>query len=115
MIERFFRARLVKGGPAVGVRMFDGPPILDGEELDRSPRLQVLVDNESTSRAVLMLGDDGIPVEVDGVTLRSIEAVPEAEYRFLAAHTAWAHEHAPDHAKASPRKPVDWNHGRLPF
>lgn len=111
---RFFRARLVKGGPAIGVRMFVGPPIIDGEELDRSPRLQVVVDHETTSRAVLMLGDGDIPVEIDGVTLRSIEPVTEAEYRFLAAHSAWARDHAPDHPKASPRKAVDFS-TVLPF
>lgn len=61
-----------------------------------------------------MLGDDGIPVEVDGVTLRSIEAVPETEYRFLMAHAAWAHEHAPEHPRASPREPVDFS-TFLPF
>lgn len=115
MIEpRFFRARLVRGGPAVGVRMFVGPPIVDGEEIDRSPRLQVLIAHETTARAVLMLGDGDTPVEIDGVTLRSIEPVTEAEYRFLIAHAGWAREHAPDHPKADPRKPVDFS-TILPF
>lgn len=114
MIVRFFRARLVKGGPAIGVRMFVGPPIVDGEELDRSPRLQVMVDVEATSRAVLMLGTGDIPVEIDGVTLRSIEPVTEAEYRYLVAHRAWASDHAPNHPKAQPRKAVDWS-TMLPF
>lgn len=114
MTSRFFRARLVKRGPAVGVRMFVGPPIFDGEELDRHHRLQVLVDNETTSRAVLMLGDGDIPVEIDGATLRSIDPISEAEYHFLVAHSAWAQEHVPDHPKAKPREPVDFS-TILPF
>lgn len=111
---RFFRARLVKGGPFIGVRLFVGPPIVDGEELDRHHRLQVLVDNETTSRPVLMLGEGDIPVEIDGVTLRSVEPVPEAEYRFLVADAAHAREWRPDHPKASPREPVDFS-TLLPF
>lgn len=111
---RFFRARLVRGGPVIGVRMFVGPPVVDGEELDRSLRLQVLVDNETTSRAVLMLGDGDIPVEIDGATLRSIDPISEAEYHFLVAHSAWAQEHVPDHPKAKPREPVDFS-TILPF
>ncbi len=114
MIDRFFRARMVKGGPIIGVRLFVGPPIVDGEEMDRHHRLQVMVDTETTSRAVLMLGDGDIPVEIDGVTLRSIEPVPEAEYRFLVAHSAWAKDHAPDHPKATPRSRVDFS-TLLPF
>lgn len=113
-MTRFFRARLVKGGPFIGIRLFVGPPVIDGEELDRSPRLQVMVDNETTSRAVLMLGSGDIPVEIDGVMLRSIEAVTEAEYRFLVAHRAWASDHAPDHPKANPREAVDFS-TVLPF
>ena len=109
MADRFFRARLAKGAPFIGVRLFVGPPVVDGDELDRSHRLQVTVADETTSRAVLMLGDGDIPVEVDGVTLRSIEPVSEAEWRFLVAHQAWATEHQPDHPKAKPRKAVDFN------
>lgn len=114
MTDRYFRARLVKDGPFIGVRLFVGPPIVDGEELDRSPRLQVMVADETTSRAVLMLGDDDIPIEVDGATLRSIASITAAEWRYQVAHQRWAIENAPNHPKASPRKPVDFD-TLLPF
>ncbi len=112
---RFFRARLAKAGPFIGVRMFFGPPIIDGEELDRSPRWQVTVGAETTSRAILMLGADEIPVEIEDVLLRGVEPVTEAEWQYLVAHQAWAAEHAPNHPKAEPRRAVDFNTIPLPF
>lgn len=112
---RFFRARLAKLGPFVGVKVFFGPPLVDGELLDRSPRLQAQVEVETTGRAVLHLGEDGVPVEIDGLTLRNIEGCTEAVYRFLVADAAHAREWRPDHPKANPRKPVDWLRTRLPF
>lgn len=112
--SRYFRAKFVKGGPFIGVRLFVGPPIIDGEGQDRSPRLQVMVADETTSRAVLMLGENDIPVEIEGVTLRSVEPVLATEWQFLIAHQTWATENAPSHPKASPRKPVDFN-SLLPF
>lgn len=112
---RFFRARLAKAAPFIGVRMFFGPPIVDGEELDRSPRLQVTVGHDTTSHAVLMLGSDDIPVEVEDVLLRSVEPVTQAEWQFLVAHQSWATDHAPNHPKAEPRKAVDFNTIPLPL
>lgn len=114
MKTSFYRARIAKAGPFVGVKMFFGPPLVDGDELDRSPRLQVLVDTETTARAVLMTGEDDTPVEVDGVTLRNIEPTTEADYRFLVADSAHARDWRPDHPKASPREAVDFN-TLLPF
>ena len=112
---RHFRARLAKAGPFIGVRMFFGPPVVDGDELDRSPRLQVQIGAETTSRAVLMLGAGDIPVEVEDALLRAVEPVPEAEWQYLVAHQTWAVEHAPNHPKADPRRAVDFNIIPLPF
>lgn len=113
--QRFFRARLAKAGPFIGVSMFFGPPVIDGDELDRSPRWQVTVGAETTSRAVLTLGADEIPVEVEDVLLRSVEPVTEAEWQYLVAHQTWAAEYAPNHPKADPRSAVDFNTIPLPF
>lgn len=112
---RFFRARLAKAAPFIGVHMFFGPPVVDGEELDRSHRLQVVIGADTSSHAVLMLGADEIPVEVEDVLLRSVEPVTEAEWQYLVAHQAWATEHAPNHPKAEPRNAVDFNTIPLPF
>lgn len=93
----------------MGVMTFSAPPLVDGELLDRSPRPQALISAEITARAILQFGVGDVPVEVHGVTLRNIEPASESEWRFLVAHAEWAREHAPDHPKATPRKPVDFN------
>lgn len=114
MSPRYYRARIAKDGPFVGVKCWEGAPFVDGEELDRSPRLQALVHTEKTARAILQLGDEGVPVEVHGLTLRNIEPIQEHEYRYLVAHAAWAEEHKPDHPHADARTAVDF-HKLLPF
>jgi hypothetical protein len=110
--RRFYRARLVTGGPDVGVATWFGPPWVDGEEVDRSPRWQALVGIETTARAILM-GDE-LPIEVDGIGLRNIEPIKEHQYRFLVATSDWATAHAPDRPEANPREPVDF-HTLKPF
>lgn len=114
MKPRYYKARLVKDGPFVGVKVWHGLPFVDGEEIDRAPRLQALVHTERTARVVTMTGVDDVPVDVDGVTLRNIETILEHQYRFLVAHADWAKAHKPDHPKADARKPVDFNK-LLPF
>lgn len=107
MTERhYWKARLVKGGPFIGVATWHGAPVIGGDELDRHHRWQALVRNETTSRAILM-GDE-IPVEVDGVMLRNIEKITEAEYRYLVAHADYATRSAPHMPDASPENPIDW-------
>jgi hypothetical protein len=112
---RHFRARLVRHGPFIPVRLFVGAPIVDGEEQDRSHRLQVLVGTETTSRAVLMMGDGGIPVEIEGITLRSVEPIGQADYDFMVAHRTWAADHAPDHPTTTPRRAVDFHRMKMPY
>lgn len=106
---RYWKCRLAKHGPFVGVKTFFGPPFVDDEELDRSPRLQALVHTDRTARAVTMTGVDDVPVEVHGVTLRNIEPIKEHEYRYLVAHSAWAEEYKPDRPEANATEPVDFN------
>lgn len=103
----YFRARLVGKGPFIGVATWFGPPWVDGEEVDRSPRWQALVHIETTARAILM--GDFIPIEVDGIGLRNLERIDDREYRFLVAHRAHAAEFRPESPEAQPRKPVDFH------
>ena len=114
MSERFYwRAKFAKGGPYVGVMTWCGPPVIDGEELDRSPRWQALVRNETNPRAILM--GDQIPIEVEGIQLRSIEATTKADYEFMVAHSAYATVHRPDLPDASPSQAIDHFKSRVPF
>jgi hypothetical protein len=110
--RHWFRARLVKDGPYIGVMTFFGGPLVDGEEVDRSPRWQALVRGETTGRVILM-GEE-LPIEVDGVALRNVEPVTESEWRFLVADDDHAGKYRPDDPKANPRKPVNF-HKYLPF
>lgn len=97
----FWRAKLVKDGPWIGVKTWLGPPLVEGEELDRSPRFQALVRNETTGRAILY--GEPCPIEVDGIGLRSVERITEAEYRYLVDHSQWATAYRPDLPDAAPR------------
>jgi hypothetical protein len=103
--RHYWSAKLVKNGPPVGVQTWFGPPWVDGEELDRSPRWQALVRTETTARAILM-GDE-IPIEVDGVGLRNVEKITKALYDYLVSHASWSTEHKPSEPDAAPRSAVD--------
>lgn len=104
---RFFQGRLVKDGPFVGLMTWFGQPYVDGEELDRGPRWQCLIGNETTARAILF--GDYLPVEVERALVRNVSRIEEHEYRFLVAETGYCVIHAPDRPQANPHKPVDFN------
>lgn len=103
----YWRCRLVQKGPWVGVRSWFGPPVIDGEEQDRSPRWQCIVRTEKTARAILF--GDACPIECDGIMLRNLERISEADYRYMIAHSEWATHHRPDLPDAAPTQAIDWN------
>lgn len=109
--EGYFATTLVKGGPRVAIRIFFGPPVIDGEEQDRAPRWNVEVDGRTDHWE----RDEGniyrcrVAFEVEGFwPWCAREPISEPEYRFLVADAEWARKHAPDHPKANPYKPVDF-------
>lgn len=107
-VPGFYRVRLVRGGLFVGVRIWFGQPIIDGEVQDRSPRLCVEVDGK-TDRIEY---DDGgaqighTPLDVHEVW-PFVTPITEREFDFLARRRTWATDHDPDHPAANARKPVD--------
>lgn len=103
--RHYWSARLGAKTPPIGVQTWFGPPLIDGEELDRSPRWQALVRTETTGRAILM-GDE-IPIEVDGVGLRQVEKITKAQYDYLVQHAAWSTEFKPSNPDAAPKTAVD--------
>ncbi len=106
--KRFYwTAQLVKGGVDVGVATFFDGPYIEGEVLDRSPRWQALVRDETTARAILE--GDHMPIEIEGMGLRRIRPTTRANYEFLVAHAAYSTAHAPHNPDASPRVAVDFN------
>lgn len=102
----YWSARLVAHGPYIGVMSWFGAPVVDGDTLDRSHRWQCLVRNETTSRAILQ--GDHIPVEVDGVFLRNIEKISQAQYQDLVAHSEYSTAHAPTNPDAAPNEAVNF-------
>ena len=103
--RHYWQCRLVTGGPPVGLVTWHGPPLVDGEELDRSPRWQCRMMDEPTGRAIFM-GDE-IPIDIDGLSIRNLEKIDEPAYRYLVDHGAWAKAHAPHHPSAQPRRKID--------
>ena len=110
----YWKCKLVPGGPFVPVKTWFGPPLVDGEELDRSPRWQALVRLETSSRAILFGNET--PIEVEGMkSMRSLERVSEADYQFMLKHADYSTKHKPDNHDAAPYTPIDWNKGRPIF
>lgn len=101
----WWRAKLIKDGPWIGVRTFFAPPLIDGEYLDRSPRFQALVRNETSGRMILY--GEPCPIEIEGMGLRSVERIAEADYRYLVDHSQWATAHAPHMPDAAPKVKID--------
>lgn len=50
---------------------------------------------------------DGNPVSLDEVWHRKGDPITKAEYDYMVANAAWAKEHAPHEAIATPRKQLD--------
>lgn len=107
--RHYYRARLAKDAVFIPVAVWFGPPFIDGTELDRSPRWQALVSTEPSARAVLLLGDNNVPVEIDDVQLRNIEPIAEHTYRFMVADAQHAADWRPNDPKASPKKAIDFH------
>lgn len=110
-VAGFYATRLVRGGPRVAVRIWFGPAVIDGEEQDRGHDWRVEIDGR-TDR--LERGEDGytcrVALEADAAwPFCAKEPIAESEYRYLLDHAGWVRAHQPEHPKAHPRKPVDFN------
>jgi|SRR5580765_5045783 len=105
-VAGFYAMRLARAGIEVAVRIWFGPPVVDGEELDRSPRWCAEVDGR-TDKTV-----DGCRVPIDPLdddvwpfcTARTID---QAEFDFLTRRAAWARRYAASHPAARPRRAID--------
>ena len=92
----YFRAKLVKGGVWVGVRIWWEEAIdpLTGEVLDRPARLVALMDDEPIDPAIVWNRCCDQPISV-------------ADYEYLIEDSRHAKLYRPDDAKADPRKAVN--------
>lgn len=95
----FYRTRLSRGGIFVGVLIWHGRPVIEGERLDRAPRWCVAVDGRTTNA-------EGELLDVYE-TWPFAEKISAREYAFLKRRRLWAEQHAPEHPAAQPRRRAD--------
>lgn len=98
------------------VRIWFGPPIdEDGEELDRSPRWQVMI-------AGALLGVD--PWRLAGLLITSLadvwpacrnDPIEEPDYRYRMQRQEWSGQYDPEDPFGSPGSKIDPMTARLPF
>ena len=92
----FFWTRLVKGGPKVGARIWEGRDVF--------------------GLPVMLAEVNGKPADAAEVwNYNANHRITEAEYRFLVADTAHAVAHRPDDPKATPDLPIDPLRCPIPF
>ena len=110
-VAGFYRARIVKNGAEVGIRIWFGQPVVDGEVQDRAPRWCIEVNGET----------DFIEKDPDHPEYRcrvpldvtrywpwcAKNKITQAEYAYLVDHSRWAKENAPHLPDANPRKAID--------
>lgn len=66
-VAGFYKRRMVRGGPWVGVKLWFGPPAdpVTGEPLDRSPRWQALVAGVESEPYEAWISCCGHPITED--------------------------------------------------
>lgn len=103
-VAGYYRAKLVRGGPWVAVRIWHGSPRdpVTGEEMDRSWRWQAERNGE--------------PCEVWRVwPYCAGEPINKAEHDYLLQLRDWAVQHAPEAPEAAPKSRIEFNRLPVPF
>lgn len=103
----YYRTRIVKGGPIVGLKIWHGYPIDPdtGEVLTERPALwRAEVNGEPVPI------NDVAPQFADGTgdSIRGDEC-DEDEYLFLASDAKWASKYSPQDPAAKPRERINMN------
>lgn len=104
--EGFYRTRLINGALWVGVMVWWGRTIVDGETQDRAPRWCVAVNGRTDK----LDHEAGCHVPLDAYDVWPWccgQPISHREFAFLKRRAAWARRHAPDHPAANPRERID--------
>jgi len=105
----FYKLKLVRGGVYVPVRIWHGPPVVDGEPQDRSPRWCVAIDGRTTD-------DKGELFDIERAwPFCAKEPIDGITYHYMVAYAQWARAHNIAHPKAQPRRAVDFNTLKVRF
>lgn len=99
----FYRFRLKRGAPPVGIRIYFGLPLepWTGEVMDRAPCWNARMN--------------AAWIDIDRVWPAAMkEPIDEAEYRFLAQAANYAVRNDAYDPRAQPHKAVDWSTASVP-
>ena len=107
----FYRMRFTRGGPLVGIKIWNGPPLdptiydpsdpATHEPMDRVERWQALANGEL--------------VDLERVWPQCVgDPITESEYRFLCERTAWAKRNDGFDPMAQPRRRTNWDDSSVP-
>ena len=103
-IAGHYRFRMRSGAAFCGVRIWHGAPLdpVTGEELDRSPRWQAMVNDE--------------PVALERVWPKcAADPIDAAEYQYLCDVQAWAKVNAPNSPQANLMRKINPLTAPTPF
>lgn len=99
----FYRMRLVRGGPLVGIRLWYGQPL--------EPWTREAMDRAHCWNAEA----NGKFVELDRVwPVCAGDPIDEREYKFLTARTAYAEKHDGYDPAATPFRRTNWDDSTIP-
>lgn len=97
----FYRTRLMRNALNVGVMIWHGRPVVEGQRQERSPRWCCAVAGRTTD-------DDGELLDVFDVwPFCNGQPISHREFAFMKRRARWARQHAPEHPAANPRRAID--------
>lgn len=98
----FYKRKLIKGGPFVPARIWIEQHVDGDGDLTREEVLRCEIGDRTANAA-------------DQWSYLAANPITEADYRFMRDSAAWAAEHAPMRAIASPTQAVNWMTAAPPF
>jgi hypothetical protein len=97
----FYKARLINGALHVGVMIWHGRPVIEGERQDRAPRWCIAVNGRTTDK-------DGELLDVfERWPFVCGDPISHREFAFMKRRRLWARKHAPEHPAANPFERID--------
>ena len=101
-LRSFYKRKLIKGGPFVPARIWIEQHVDGDGDLTREEVLRCEIGDRTANAA-------------DQWSYLAANPITEADYRFMRDSAAWAAEHAPMRAIASPTQAVNWMTAAPPF
>lgn len=113
-----YAIRMVRDGPLVAVRIWFGPPVIQGEEQDRSPRWCAEIDGftDYPQRDRTTGATCRVPFDIERVwPWCAKHPIDQATYEYMVARSSWARRHNRENPAAKPRDAIDFTSLATPF